>query len=66
MSFSILARQVLMGLIAGSAFRLLGNRQACTSSRSSSRINRQLSCSRDDRYPCLALARTRLALLLFI
>lgn len=64
MSFSILVRQVLIGLIVDrrSAW---GNRQARTSSRSSSRIYRQLSCRRVDR-PCLAIARARLGLLFVI
>lgn len=65
-SFLILVHQVLMGLIAWIGVRPWGNRQACTSRRSSSRIYRQLSCSRDDRCPCLAIARARLGLLLVI
>lgn len=62
----LLVHQVLMGLIAWIGVRPWGNRQACTSRRSSSRIYRQLSCSRDDRCPCLAIARARLGLLLVI
>lgn len=66
MSFSIIARQVLMGLIAGSAFGSWAIvRPAPRADPARGSIGSSLD-SRDDRYPCLALARTRLGLLLFI